>query len=64
MNDRIEITHRICCPECNRTTRLRYAENTVLLRFPLYCSKCKKETRIDLIDNKIYKSLEPDISNK
>lgn len=33
---------------------------TVLLRFPLYCPKCKKETRIDLINHKIYKSLEPD----
>ena len=54
------LSHRICCPECNRTTRLRYYEDTVLLRFPLYCYKCKKEIRIDLIDNKIYKSLEPD----
>lgn len=64
MSDTHITYHRICCPECNRTTRLRYTEDTVLLRFPLYCPKCKKETRIDLIDNKIYKSLEPDTLNK
>ena len=58
------LAQRIRCPECKRTTRLRYYENTVILRFPLYCSKCKKEIRIDLVDNKIYKSLEPDMSNK
>ena len=56
--------HKIHCPQCKRTTRLRYYDDTVILRFPLYCPKCKQETRIDLIDNKIYKSLEPDISNK
>lgn len=50
----------IYCPNCNKKTRLRYYEDTVLLRFPLYCSKCQTETRIDLIENKIYKSLEPD----
>ena len=55
---------RICCPKCNRTSHLRYKKDTVLLRFPFYCDKCKTETTIDLIDNKIYESLEPDISNK
>ena len=55
---------RICCPKCERTSHLRYRKDTVLLRFPFYCDKCKTETIIDLIDNKIYASLEPDISSK
>jgi hypothetical protein len=50
----------IFCPICGGKTRIKVNDDTVLLRFPLYCPKCKQETRIDLIDHKIYKSLEPD----
>ena len=60
MND-YEITEQwIYCPICKKKSRLRYNKDTILLRFPFYCTKCKTESRIDLIDNKIYKSLEPD----
>jgi len=50
----------IMCPVCGMKTRMKVNYDTILLRFPLYCPKCKHETRIDLIDHKIYKSLEPD----
>ena len=53
-------TRWLLCPICGMKTRIKYNDDTVLLRFPLYCPKCKKETRVDLIDHKIYKSLEPD----
>lgn len=47
----------ILCPLCGGKTRIKVNEDTVLLRFPLYCPKCKQETRVDLIDHKTYKSL-------
>ena len=50
----------ILCPICGMKTHTKVNHDTVLLRFPLFCPKCKSETRIDLMDNKIYKSLEPD----
>lgn len=56
----IRIANWLFCPICNQKTRTKYYDDTMLLRFPLYCPKCKQETRIDLIDHKIYKSIEPD----
>lgn len=50
----------ILCTVCSMKNRIKYYDDTVPLHFPLYCPKCKKETRVDLIDHKIYKSLEPD----
>ena len=37
------------CPICNGKTRTRVYENTVLLNFPLYSPKCKKEIRINVL---------------
>ena len=44
-----EMNHQkwIYCPVCGNKTRLRLRKDTVLLRFPLFCPKCKKETLID-----------------
>lgn len=39
----------IKCPICDSKTRTKVYENTVLLNFPLYCPKCKKEYLIDLV---------------
>ena len=33
----------ICCPQCGSKTRVKVYEETVLIKFPLYCPKCKKE---------------------
>ena len=49
------------CPVCGNRTRTKVYENTVLVKFPLYCHKCKKETRIDLVKLKMVLSAEPDV---
>ena len=42
------------CPYCNAKTRTKIYTESVLLAFPLYCSLCKKEYRVDIIQQKIY----------
>lgn len=44
------------CPICNGKTRIKVNPNTVLVRFPLYCPKCKKETIIDIVQLKMVPS--------
>ena len=34
------------CPVCENKTRVKIRQDTVLVNFPLYCPKCKKETII------------------
>lgn len=36
-------SHWVRCPLCGGKTKTKIYENTVLLEFPLYCYKCKKE---------------------
>lgn len=43
----------LLCPICGRKTREQICEETVLIHFPLYCPKCKKETYIDVKNYKI-----------
>ncbi|MBQ9721261.1 MAG: cysteine-rich KTR domain-containing protein [Oscillospiraceae bacterium] len=50
----------IPCPICEGRTRTKVYADTVLLNFPLYCPKCKKETRIDVVQLKMSLSKEPD----
>lgn len=38
----------VSCPLCGRKIHTKVYQDTVLVRFPLYCPKCKKETLIDL----------------
>ena len=33
------------CPICNSKTRTKVYEDSVLINFPLFCPKCKKNTR-------------------
>lgn len=49
------------CPFCGGKTRTKVYENTVLLKFPLYCPKCKKEIRVDVVQLKMVLSNEPDV---
>lgn len=37
----------ILCPVCGNKTRIQIRKDTVLLKFPLYCPKCKQETLIE-----------------
>lgn len=41
------------CPICGGKTRTKVYEDTVLVKFPLYCPKCKKEIRIDVVKLKM-----------
>ncbi len=50
----------IHCPICYGKTRTKIYEDTVLLHFPLYCPKCKKEISIGVINRKVVLSDEPD----
>lgn len=50
----------IRCPICGGKTRTKVYEDTVLLRFPLYCPKCKTEVKIDVMQFEMTKSKEPD----
>lgn len=50
----------IRCPSCNKKTRTKVYEDTVMLRFPLYCPKCGMETRIDVMKFEYKVSAEPD----
>lgn len=49
------------CPVCGSKTRTKVYEDTVLIKFPLYCHKCKQETKIDLVKLKMVLSAEPDV---
>ena len=37
----------VYCPVCGNKTRLRLRKDTVLINFPLFCPKCKKESLIN-----------------
>ena len=38
----------ISCPVCGSETETKVYDDTVLMKFPLYCPHCKKETLIDI----------------
>lgn len=44
------------CPVCGGKTRIKVHLDTVLVSFPLYCPKCKKETSINVVQLKIVPS--------
>ena len=43
----------IRCPVCGGKTRTRIFTDTVLINFPLYCPKCRKEINIDVVQLKM-----------
>ena len=43
----------IHCPICGGKTRTKVYDDTVLVKFSLYCPKCKKEIKIDVIQLKM-----------
>ena len=48
MEDRKEYATWIHCPICGGKARTKVHEDTVMYNFPLYCSKCKAEIRVDI----------------
>ncbi|RVU55026.1 cysteine-rich KTR domain-containing protein [Anaerosphaera multitolerans] len=49
----------LCCPICQKKTRVKVMKSTVLKNFPLYCPKCKKEVIVSMENFKL-KTVEPD----
>lgn len=52
-------TEWICCPICGNRTRVQMREDTELKNFPLYCSKCKQESLIEVKDLRVTLITEP-----
>ena len=46
----------IHCPVCDSKTRTKVYTDTVMFNFPLYCHRCKKEAKIDVMQLKMKKS--------
>lgn len=36
------------CPACGNPKMLKYREDTILINFPGYCKRCKKESIIKI----------------
>ena len=53
MNENRNDSLWICCPICGGKTRTKVYVDTVLVKFPLFCPKCKKEIRIDVVQLKM-----------
>ena len=56
MNNENRTPHWIPCPACNEKTDVKIYEDTVLVKFPIHCPKCGKETRIDVVKLRMVKS--------
>lgn len=56
----MESVEWIRCPICGNKTNNKARIDTVLLNFPLYCRKCKRETLIAVQQQKITVIKEPD----
>lgn len=41
------------CPICHNKTKTKMDADTVLRNFPLFCPRCKQETRIDVEAGKV-----------
>ena len=56
MNNENRTPHWIPCPACNEKTDVKIYEDTVLLKFPLCCPNCGRETLIDVVKLRMVKS--------
>lgn len=53
MNNNKRTPHWIPCPVCKEKTDVKIYEDTVLLKFPLFCPKCNQETIVNVIQLKM-----------
>ena len=44
----IDKTGLVLCPICHSKTKTKVNKDTILHHFPLFCPKCKQESRIDV----------------
>ena len=49
----------VYCPSCKNKTRIKIRKDTELMNFPLFCPKCKQESIINIVNQKIT-VIEPD----
>lgn len=49
----------VYCPICKNKTRIKIRKDTELMNFPLFCPKCKQESIINVVNQKIT-VIEPD----
>ncbi|WP_304634826.1 cysteine-rich KTR domain-containing protein [uncultured Oscillibacter sp.] len=61
MRDRKNGLHWIPCPVCGGRTQARVYPDTVLINSPLYCRKCQKETRINVVQLKMVASSDQNV---
>ncbi|MFL0195010.1 cysteine-rich KTR domain-containing protein [Clostridium sp. WILCCON 0269] len=50
----------ILCPVCSNKTRVRIRGDTVLENFPLFCTRCKQQTLINVKQLNLSVIKEPD----
>ena len=48
--DANQASHWIYCPVCRGKTRTKVYSSTLLINYPLFCPKCKKETCINVVN--------------
>lgn len=60
MDSQVNGSRWIRCPICGSKTRTKVYDDTVLIKFPLFCPKCKKEIRVNVVQLKMVVSNEPD----
>ncbi|MCD7905823.1 MAG: cysteine-rich KTR domain-containing protein [Clostridiales bacterium] len=53
MNENEKTSRWIHCPLCGGKTRTKVFEDTAMVRFPLYCPKCKREFLINVVQFKM-----------
>lgn len=41
------------CPICGMETRTKVLAETVLIRYPLFCARCRQETLVDVVKMKM-----------
>lgn len=52
----------VLCPVCKSKTRVKARKDTVLLNFPLFCPKCKREVLIDTTQREVEAGFMPKIN--
>lgn len=56
MNKSADESAWVRCPYCKMKTKTKIYADSILIRFPLYCARCKKEMAVDIVRQKIYLS--------
>lgn len=53
MDKQIKAALWVRCPICNAKTRTKVYKDSVLLKFPLYCPKCKIISGVSIVNLKL-----------